>query len=1587
MASLKQYIKENQDKIQKINESVDNNIYLINEDQFVIEYGKEIDNLLNKFGKYTYNNIYNPYYIQESTNNKLSLNESEAVKNLLVFICEDYKRTLLQELDIYENLLNGNESVLNESLLNEGIIDNIKNTWNQGKEKVKQAYEAIKTKIKEVNQLIKDFAIKAINTVKEMAAKLIALLEKFNCTIKELFVKMGFDADKEEESVNKIADELAKNPETLKKNDAYDFKSETNESFEQYAHYLTQINEDIFRKKKDKEENKDANPENSNGETVKQAEKKSTKQMLWSAFKQFMIWAGVCVVIPGIVCAAFPGTFIALLVPLACKLAWNGYKIVKIWKQWQKVKKEWHTYSKVQKWITVIGMIASIIALAINFNSLIGDSGKILSAFKDNGCNLLAKANIGVQPDALTRGFAAFIKMISEGKFSMDDFGSAFKEITDSFAEHTDLMVEKVAKSAGKVGQSVDDIMDKFEGSKIVKSVDAWKKIFWPNQIPLDKIPDGSKITVAFDGVLNSSKTSEMVKWFSDHGFDMKDHLLNGFNDTLHKVCSNAGAVYAIKDMPAELWKEFLNSGVKVGHNGISAVLSATTDVVSNVMKDIVTAATSMLTTIPSVEYAFQNNGGFQVRLGTEEDKFVYEVGKDGVKKEEAADHTKEVEKITNIIKDTNNAYYKKLKEELKDAEESKKKDIENKLKIFQKNFEKINNRADVIIFYGTNVSVKESLSLKDFIMINESKNNKAAISKNIDIICEIQKLICTTYNVEKIDDIDSTKLEGKLKEFYDKYIIKWKEKINNLNKELQKQNIEWCHLDGKLALNKDISGDNDTNDTREKYKNITRALTLCGHDDLIKQFDILKNTAEKVEQTDNNDNNLEVFEKIFKGEELSDDDIKKAKDYLTKKFSNLSDDDLSEIISKINDLAKEIKDDEVKESLEYEHLLILEGITNKNILTSLDNIRKWLALSIGRYLSSKKYRNNNDFETYKDDKGNEQTKAKSSDLVGKLNKVFSKDKFNVPNLDKDFIRDIANIVDRYLELGENGYDDSAELIVSIHKLYTICSQQNKDIKDDNKDKNNDITNEQKLLYNHIIDILSKSKDFKKDLDNKEIDILKPIKIKQEEKEDKDFQNTVEQVKKELKNEKPSEDKNKDQSTKDIIASIEKISKDSEDKSNNSDDDLLEIYKKIIKALSKDKQFKDDVKDNQYELLPGVNIEESYRSLKSFIISEASELTKSDFSKNLEKLKKYLLEKIKALVKKDNNKGEGHKSGEIQKSDEKHEIIPFTPVEAVKSMGLTYKPKEVQRGDNVIAGELPPKEPIRQLPVLPSSQDNQDNQNSQDSDNKQNKQDDGKEKPILMIAYNYVIDLNNSDKNGPRKEVFTLKNIDENYEFIEIKKGTSKENISIMLGDILKTQTEYLRGFTILNPCNDKDSEDFKTIGNENTEREDFGKLTNGEITDIMNKPKKAKKYIFGNKSKKVTAAETEKEKETEEERAKKNVEAIKKDEKALQAAKKINPNISDDKGNINDEELEKTSQELATWQLGKHKNKSKKGFWNKIKNAFKSVFGSDEDDEKYKELNHIIANESLIFNNDFDLFEELEIPRYKSLKDYILEK
>ena len=166
-------------------------------------------------------------------------------------------------------------------------------------------------------------------------------------------------------------------------------------------------------------------------------------------------------------------------------------KWFKLVKQWKTVRQEFGTYTKSQKIITVISMIASIVALFFNFKSSFESLGKIWEAFVKSGGDLFANANLGIQPDVLTRAFGALVKMIKEGKFSFKDFGESFKAITDSFAEHIP-GVEQVAKHAAKVGKSGKELLDEFEKGGFKGSTQAWKDVLKPASIdPSEVTGDG----------------------------------------------------------------------------------------------------------------------------------------------------------------------------------------------------------------------------------------------------------------------------------------------------------------------------------------------------------------------------------------------------------------------------------------------------------------------------------------------------------------------------------------------------------------------------------------------------------------------------------------------------------------------------------------------------------------------------------------------------------------------------------------------------------------------------------------------------------------------------------------------------------------------------------------------------------------------------------------------------------------------------------------------------------------------------------------------------------------------------------------
>ena len=678
----------------------------IDERKLMLEHASDLNSVIYKYSLYA-NNISNHIVNESRYDETFTLSEQAAANGLLRFVCEEYIESLNNELTLYEHIYN--------DTINEGLGDYFKKAKEvivkaakKGKDWVKDQIEAIQIQIQEIKEFLVQLANDVIKSVKDMTAKMMSLLEKFDCTIKGLFEKIKiFDIDKLEKSwtdeSKKVADQIKANPNEIEQFNVYDDSKNK---------------KDIITEDEEKE-----------GEAVNQTgkDKGGWKQALWQAFKQLAIWAVVCVAIPGVVIAAFPGTFIALLVPLVCKLAWNGYKIVKLWKQFQKVKEEWSSYGKLQKWITVISMAASIVALICNFKSLAESTGPVLKGLYKSGFDLLSKANLGIQPDALQRGFAAVINMLKEGKFSMDDFKASYDAISDSFNQHITEKITKTVTAVVKKGQSgTEFIKNNFENKQFKSPQEFWNKVK-PSFMNPKEVTDDGMYDVVADGYLKGGAGGNA---WSDKAIAIAKKLgeeksltpVRGFNDVLHSIFSGQGSVTGFK-MSGKLLKELSDAGC-LGHDNIFGIVGSVANTVSQttVFQDVVQAATSMLMTIPSVELAPENNGGFRVRLGEKGSKnYVYEVGKDDVRTVEKKDHTKEYEDIKKIIVDNNVEYMKQLLESSKKDKDADEKEITEKLKEFKENFEKNIDNDKCILIYGKKVDEETNesyVSLRDYLIM-----------------------------------------------------------------------------------------------------------------------------------------------------------------------------------------------------------------------------------------------------------------------------------------------------------------------------------------------------------------------------------------------------------------------------------------------------------------------------------------------------------------------------------------------------------------------------------------------------------------------------------------------------------------------------------------------------------------------------------------------------------------------------------------------------------------------------------------------------------------------------------------------------
>lgn len=731
-------------------------MFVENARDLFINYGGAIDSALYKFKRYYNGQIHG--YINESNDDvTLTYDESVAVTNIFRFVIEDQIKNLEKESTVYEGLLNGTIPV-NEALK---LTQSLKNLYSAGKEKVKQAWTDIKVKIKDLKVLLGKLATQAIKSLKQMAEYLIQILAKLNCTISYLFTSSGFKEDEAEKAWMEAGQDVVNNVDKLKNDD--------HNVYESYGKWLETITEDktihpVNLKRTTVDQTTEPNKfDKTTGEHNIQSGKGDTKRsvmgMIWRTFRQLAVWAVVCIVIPGTVVAVFPGTFIALIVPIVCKIGWNGYKITKIYFQVKSLigpKGKWKTYTKVQKCITIFGWIISLAAIGANFRSSFIDIGKVWSGLSKTGFDVLAKANLGIQPDILARGWASVITWIKNGITGQGGtLSEIYQNISDSFAEHMHFVTEKVIKTTAKMGQSGEELLSKYQGGKFDTSTHVWTK--WIDKVKMDpsQIQDNGMYDIAVDGSSAGAPFKALQKAAKALGFDLQPS--DALNKGLNVMNPNAGSITGLHNVPGSLLKKLLAAHQQIGVNGHFGILGGTVETLSKItsVTDIVNAATSMAITWPPIIYKFQNSGGFRVRLGEPGDKskYIYEVPEDGIKADKLDDDDR---KQLKDFMDASAEYFKKISDSTdnnKEMSDEQKETVRKNLEEFKENFQKQIKDMQKITFYGKRVK-EEDKKNEDF--------DSDTIYTLYDYLTETKDSAAYTVQVKKGIDIEKIKAAAK---------------------------------------------------------------------------------------------------------------------------------------------------------------------------------------------------------------------------------------------------------------------------------------------------------------------------------------------------------------------------------------------------------------------------------------------------------------------------------------------------------------------------------------------------------------------------------------------------------------------------------------------------------------------------------------------------------------------------------------------------------------------------------------------------------------------------------------------------------
>ena len=831
MNSLLNYINNDIQYINFVNESLENNTRIINETQLLLDHAKELDKIWYKV-RCSIQQEYN-YSINENRINYINTiftkNESNIVRNLLVCFVENYKESLLEDSKIYEALLNNDETILEELQ----ITKQFKELAKQGKDKLNKLYDNIKTKIDALNDFIRDLFNQTIKSIKDVANKAIQLIEKLGESLFEIAQKIGFKNDQIEELSDELIKDLKNNKEVIVQTNVY----------ESYANELQkQINEGIVDKVND------VKNWFSKTKVGKFAQTPVGKMVL-----SLINWGLVCVVLPGIVAAILPsGALFTLIFPVIVKFVWNLKKFKKLVNQTRDLIRRFDTLTTWDKIVNGILLLLNIGAFVFNLisigSNLIGKgildeflkackSGDLLSKlFTENGA-------AGIEPDALTTFAAVWIKKLAVHDGSLDQirekFLSGFQKIP-AVSDAAQELANTVSDAANNINQSTEELTNSVK-DKINNYTGRTSRGLWDEIWKLCNVKNGKPDVSNLDNdtvykIIVDGTATDKAKWVvalknrlkeSGANEELRKKAEDLLNKALNSTNSNAGST-TILDLPGEIIKQnqdILGATTGMKNGSIFAVLGPIKEITKNIPKDpevVKQFFKHMLFDVPLSDLYIPKGKGFIVRLGNEsqKDHYEYRIEKDGLYLEKKLNELKnekgiskedykkietEYNKLIEILTEENNKILKQVLESNKKSTEEIKKEIEDNKDKYKEKLKEI----PVTVFCGKRWNEEENndkqvtdsyKSLYDYI-ISEAKTSKYSIDDIKQNFIDLKKLYLTkignennkvTNDQEKGDFKGNTQMIlGSIFTLNDKYKtskFKWKEDYEPTPYELVKK-------------------------------------------------------------------------------------------------------------------------------------------------------------------------------------------------------------------------------------------------------------------------------------------------------------------------------------------------------------------------------------------------------------------------------------------------------------------------------------------------------------------------------------------------------------------------------------------------------------------------------------------------------------------------------------------------------------------------------------------------------------------------------------------------------------------------------